>query len=141
MTSTLIRDLEKTRLKTNLPEIFPGDTVRVSTRIIEGDKERVQAFEGIVVGIKGRGLSARLVVYRVAYRQAMQKNFPLHSPSIEKIEVVRRGDVRRAKLTYLIGKTGKKARVVEKMAARGAGHNAKVEQDHSADDENSSLES
>ncbi len=117
MTSALIREIEKEQLKKALPEIFPGDTVRVMTRIKEGDKERVQAFEGIVVGIKGRGLSARLVVYRVAYRQAMQKNFPLHSPSIEKIEVVRRGDVRRAKLTYLIGKTGKKARVVEKMGA------------------------
>jgi large subunit ribosomal protein L19 len=116
MTSALIEELEKDQLKTNLPEMFPGDTVRVWTRIREGDKERVQAFEGTVVGLKGRGLSERLMVYRVAYRQAMQKNFPLHSPSIEKIEVVKRGQVRRAKLTYLIGKTGKKARVLEKMA-------------------------
>jgi large subunit ribosomal protein L19 len=115
MTSALIRELEQGQIRKDIPEMFPGDTVRVWTRIVEGDKERVQAFEGIVVGLKGRGLSARLVVYRVAYRQAMQKNFPLHSPSIEKIEVVRRGDVRRAKLTYLIGKTGKKARVTEKM--------------------------
>ncbi|MBM3201809.1 MAG: 50S ribosomal protein L19 [Chlamydiae bacterium] len=115
MTSALIEELESAQLRSDIPEMFPGDTVRVWTRIKEGDKERVQAFEGIVVGLKGRGLSARLMVYRVAYRQAMQKNFPIHSPGIDKIEVVRRGHVRRAKLTYLIGKTGKKARVVEKM--------------------------
>lgn len=115
--TALIKELEREQLRRGLPKIDPGDTVRVHTKIKEGDKERIQVFEGIVIALKGRGLSARMVVYRVAYKQAMQKNFPIHSPNIDKIEVVRKGDVRRAKLTYLRGQKGKKARVREKIGA------------------------
>lgn len=107
----VIVEIEKGYLKDKLPSFNVGDTVKVHTRIIEGNKERTQVFTGTVIAKKGKGLSETFSVYRIAYGCSMEKVFLLHSPRIAKIEVTRAGKVRRAKLYYLRGVTGKKARV------------------------------
>ncbi len=107
----VIQKLEKQQLKKGIPDFRIGDTVRVHTRIIEGDKERVQVYTGTVIARKGTGLSETFSVHRVAYGEGMERVFPLHSPRVAKIEVVKHGRVRRAKLYYLRGTSGKKARV------------------------------
>ncbi|MBU0692884.1 50S ribosomal protein L19 [bacterium] len=100
-------------LKTDIPSFFPGDTVSVSVRVVEGEKERLQAFQGIVIGRHGSGLNASFTVRKLSMGVGVERVFPLHSPSIAKIDVVRRGRVRRARLNYLRGLTGKKARIQE----------------------------
>jgi len=95
-------------------DFSPGDTVRVNVRIIEGDNERVQAFEGVCIGRKNAGLNSSFTVRKISHGEGVERIFPLHSPRIESIELVRRGDVRRAKLYYLRGLTGKAARIREK---------------------------
>lgn len=95
-------------------EFAPGDTVRVNVRIIEGDNERVQAFEGVCIGRKNAGLNSSFTVRKISHGEGVERIFPLHSPRLESIELVRRGDVRRAKLYYLRGLTGKAARIREK---------------------------
>jgi large subunit ribosomal protein L19 len=107
----VIQKLEKQQLKKGIPDFRIGDTVRVHTRIIEGEKERVQVFTGTVIARKGSGLSETFSVHRVAYGEGMERVFPLHSPRVAKIEVVKHGRVRRAKLYYLRGTSGKKAKV------------------------------
>lgn len=107
----VIQALEKQQLKKGIPDFRIGDTIRVHTRIIEGDKERVQVFMGTVIARKGTGVSESFSVHRVAYGEGMERVFPLHSPRIAKIEVVKHGRVRRAKLYYLRGTSGKKAKV------------------------------
>lgn len=97
-----------------IPEFSPGDTVRVNVRIIEGDNERVQAFEGICIGRKNAGLNSSFTVRKISHGEGVERIFPLYSPRIDNIEMVRRGDVRRAKLYYLRGLTGKAARIREK---------------------------
>jgi large subunit ribosomal protein L19 len=109
----LIQEFEQKRLKKDIPEFRPGDTVRVSVRIREGDKERIQDYEGVVIRRKGSGLRETFTVRRVSYGVGMERIFPLHAPAIEKIAVVRRGRVRRAKLYYLRKLRGKKARITE----------------------------
>jgi large subunit ribosomal protein L19 len=109
-------------LKTDIPSFSPGDTVSVSVRVVEGDKERLQAFQGAVIGRQGNGLSASFTVRKVTMGIGVERIFPLHSPSIAKIEVIRRGRVRRARLNYLRKLTGKKARIQE--AARPTGKKA-----------------
>ncbi len=106
--------LEQTQTKSDLPAFRPGDTVRVSVRIVEGNRERVQAFEGVVISIKGSGVRRNFTVRKVSYGVGVERVFPLHSPKIESIEVVRRGRVRRAKLFYLRKLRGKAARIKEK---------------------------
>jgi large subunit ribosomal protein L19 len=95
-------------------DFSPGDTVRVNVRIIEGDNERVQAFEGVCIGRKNAGLNSSFTVRKISHGEGVERIFPLHSPRLESIELVRRGNVRRAKLYYLRGLTGKAARIREK---------------------------
>lgn len=111
----IIQKLEEKQLKSNVPNFRVGDTVRVHTRIIEGDKERIQMFTGTVIARKGTGLAETFSVHRVAYGEGMERVFPLHSPRIAEIEVMREGDVRRSKLYYLRGTSGKKAKVKSKI--------------------------
>lgn len=115
--SPVIEQLEETYLKKDVPVFNIGDTVRVNTRIIEGEKERLQAFSGTVVAKKGTGLSETFTIYRSAYGSNMDRVFLLHSPRIASIEVVRPGKVRRAKLYYLRGRSGKSAKVREQYVA------------------------
>ncbi len=113
MSSQIIRDYEAGMLRTDLPVFKSGDTVRVSVRITEGDKERIQDFEGFVLKRKGGGIRETFTVRRVSYGIGMERTFPLHSPKVDKITVVRRGKVRRAKLYYMRELRGKAARIVE----------------------------
>lgn len=106
--------IEQTQMKQNLPEFRPGDTVRVHVRIVEGNRERIQAFEGIVIAIKGVGSGRTFTVRKVSYGVGVERIFPLHSPKLDVLEVVRRGRVRRAKLYYLRQLRGKAARIKEK---------------------------
>lgn len=100
--------------KTDLPEFKAGDTVAVHTKVIEGDKERIQVFEGVVIKRKGNGLNETFTVRKISNGVGVERIFPLHSPNVDKIEVVRKGKVRRAKLYYLRGRKGKAARIAEK---------------------------
>jgi large subunit ribosomal protein L19 len=113
-----LESLHRENLRTDVPEFQPGDTVRVHVIIQEGGKERVQAYTGTVISRKGAGIAETITVRRVAYGQGMERVFPLHSPSIQKIEVTRRGYVRRAKLYYLRDQVGKAARIRERKTPR-----------------------
>lgn len=110
----LITQIEKENLKEDIPHFSPGDTVRVHFKVVEGNRERIQAFEGIVIKRKGTGMSETFTVRRVSYGVGVERTFPLHSPKINKVEVVRRGSVKRSKLYYLRQLKGKAARVKEK---------------------------
>jgi len=116
----ILRDFEKAQMRTDIPDFAPGDTVRVHVRIKEGDKERIQVFEGVVIARKHGGLRETFTVRKISFSIGVERIFPLHSPVIERIEVVRRGDVRRAKLYYLRKLKGKAARIREKEVV-GAG--------------------
>ncbi|MEM8924910.1 MAG: 50S ribosomal protein L19 [Actinomycetota bacterium] len=106
--------VEQDQLRTDIPEFNAGDTVRVSVKVVEGNRERLQAFEGIVIARRGESIRESFTVRKVSYGVGVERCFPLHSPIIEKIEVVTRGDVRRAKLYYLRDRVGKNAKVKEK---------------------------
>jgi large subunit ribosomal protein L19 len=112
--SRIIEELEKDWLRKDLAEFRPGDTVRVHVRVKEGEKERIQAFEGVVMRMRRRGLGSTFTVRKVTYGVGVERTFPFHSPLIEKVEVVRQGRVRRAKLYYLRSLKGKAARIKEK---------------------------
>jgi large subunit ribosomal protein L19 len=114
----VIQKLENKQLKKNITSFNIGDTVRVHTRIIEGEKERVQVFTGTVIARKGSGTSETFSVHRVAYGEGMERVFLLHSPRIAKIEIVKEGDVRRSKLYYLRGTSGKASKVKGRIGAR-----------------------
>jgi len=114
MTNT-IQELEEAQLKTDLPEFGPGDTVRVQVRVKEGDRERLQAFEGVVIAKRNRGLNSSFTVRKISYGEGVERVFQTHSPLVASIEVRRRGDVRRAKLYYLRSRTGKSARIKQKI--------------------------
>ncbi|CAC8925406.1 50S ribosomal protein L19 [Staphylococcus aureus] len=109
----LIEAVTKSQLRTNLPSFRPGDTLRVHVRIIEGTRERIQVFEGIVIKRRGGGVSETFTVRKISSGVGVERTFPLHTPKIEKIEVKRRGKVRRAKLYYLRSLRGKAARIQE----------------------------
>lgn len=111
----LIEEIEAKQLKEETGDFCIGDTVRVTTRIVEGNKERLQAFTGTVIARKGSGLDETFSLHRVAYGSGMERVFLLHSPRIVKIEVMRRGKIRRSKLYYLRGTSGKKSRVPERI--------------------------
>ena len=102
-------------------DFAPGDTVKVNVKVVEGDRERVQAFEGVVIARKNAGINSSFTVRKISYGEGVERVFPLHSPRLVSIELVRRGDVRRAKLYYLRGRRGKAARMTEKSGAQGAG--------------------
>jgi large subunit ribosomal protein L19 len=97
-----------------MPDFSPGDTVRVNVKVIEGTRERIQAFEGVCIARKSRGLNSSFTVRKISYNEGVERIFPLYSPRIDSVELVRRGDVRRAKLYYLRGRRGKSARISEK---------------------------
>jgi large subunit ribosomal protein L19 len=114
----LIRKLEQEeikRLNRNIPEFVPGDTVIVKVTVIEGDKKREQAYEGVVIAKRNRGLNSSFIVRKISSGEGVERTFQLYSPGLASIEVKRRGDVRRAKLYYLRGLTGKAARIREKL--------------------------
>ena len=113
----VIRLIEAGQLKKDRDGFGPGDTVRVHVKVIEGEKERTQVFEGIVIRRRGDGARASFTVRRISYGVGVERTFPLHSPRIERVEVARRGRVRRSKLYYLRGLAGKAARLKEKRAA------------------------
>ena len=110
----IIETLEKEQLRSDIPEFAPGDTVRVHAKIVEGSRERIQMFEGVVIARQGTGIRETFTVRRISYGVGVERMFPVHSPRIEKIDVVRKGIVRRAKLHYLRGLTGKAARIRER---------------------------
>lgn len=101
-------------LRTDMPQFGPGDEVKVHVKVIEGNKERVQIFQGNVIAIQGSGVAETYTVRKVSYGVGVERTFPLHTPTVAKLEVVRRGDVRRAKLYYLRERTGKSAKIKEK---------------------------
>lgn len=109
----LIEEITKEQLKTDLPAFRPGDTVRVHVKVVEGNRERIQVFEGVVIKRRGGGISETFTVRKVSYGVGVERAFPVHSPKIANLEVVRRGKVRRAKLYYLRNLRGKAARIKE----------------------------
>ena len=121
----LIAELEQEQIdrlsaERGVPDFRPGDTLRVSVKVIEGTRERVQAFEGVCIARRNRGLNSAFTVRKISYGEGVERVFPLYSPRIDSIEVVRRGRVRRAKLYYLRGRTGKSARIAERRDERQA---------------------
>ena len=113
--TNIIQELEQAQLKNDLPEFGPGDTVRVQVRVKEGDRERLQAFEGVVIAKRNRGLNSSFTVRKISYGEGVERVFQTHSPLVASIDVRRRGDVRRAKLYYLRSRTGKSARIKQKI--------------------------
>ena len=113
--SKIIQQIEQEQLRTDIPAFAPGDTVRVQVRVKEGGKERLQAFEGVVIAKRNRGLHSAFTVRKISNGEGVERVFQTHSPLIASVELKRRGDVRRAKLYYLRNLTGKKARIREKL--------------------------
>jgi large subunit ribosomal protein L19 len=112
----VLNKIDSEQLKSDVTNFAVGDTVKVHTRVIEGDKERIQIYSGIVIGRKGAGINANFTVRRVSYGEGVERVFPIHSPRVAKIEVERRGAVRRAKLNYLRTRKGKAATTVKEKA-------------------------
>ena len=110
----IIQALEQEQLRSDIPTFAPGDTVRVHVKVVEGTRERIQMFEGVVIARQGTGVRETFTVRRISYGIGVERMFPVHSPRLDKIDVVRRGIVRRAKLYYLRNLTGKAARIREK---------------------------
>ncbi len=117
----IVQELENEQLKEGVPELRPGDTVRVHAKVVEGTRERVQVFEGLVIRVTGGGLRRNVTVRRVAHGVGVERTFLLHSPRIDKIEVMRHGQVRQARLYYLRGRTGRAARIRERRGDVAAG--------------------
>jgi len=103
----------------NIPDIAPGDTVKVSVKVVEGERERTQLFQGVVIKLRRGAAGGNFTVRRVAYGVGVERTFPLYSPLVEKVEIMRRGKVRRAKLYYLRGLSGKASRIKEKRVSKG----------------------
>ncbi|MFP5405819.1 MAG: 50S ribosomal protein L19 [Gammaproteobacteria bacterium] len=123
----LIQQLEQeeiTRLGVTIPDFAPGDTVVVNVRVVEGTRKRVQAFEGVVIARRNRGLNSSFIVRKISSGEGVERTFQLYSPLIDAIVVKRRGDVRRAKLYYLRSRSGKSARIKEKLPGRSASRSA-----------------
>ena len=121
----LIQELEKEQVAKlsagkDIPDFAPGDTVLVNVKVVEGERSRIQAYEGICIGRSGAGLNENFTVRKISYGEGVERVFPLYSPMIDSIKLVRRGKVRRAKLYYLRGRRGKAARISEKQDHRGA---------------------
>ncbi|MFW5998929.1 MAG: 50S ribosomal protein L19 [Halanaerobiaceae bacterium] len=114
----IIDQIEKEQLRDDIPEFQPGDTVRLQVKVTEGGKERLQAFEGVVIKRQGGGINESFTVRKISHGVGVERTFPVHSPNIEKIEVIRRGDVNRAKLYYLRERKGKASRIKERRERR-----------------------
>src|SRR3954471_10835761 len=119
MNQALLEKIHSEQFRKEKAEFNVGDSVRVHTKVVEGDKERIQIFSGVVIGKRGRGLNETFTVRRISYGEGVERIFPLHSPRVDKIEVERKGSVRRAKLTYLRKRLGKGATLVKEKEARG----------------------
>ncbi len=111
---TLLHELEEEQARTDVPDFRPGDTVKVHVRVVEGNRSRIQVFQGAVIRRQGSGVRETFTVRKVSFGVGVERTFPVHSPVIDRIEVTRRGDVRRAKLYYLRSRRGKAARIKEK---------------------------
>jgi large subunit ribosomal protein L19 len=121
---TLVKILEQEQIQKllagrTIPEFVPGDTVKVSLKVVEGERERIQAFEGVCIARKNAGVNSNFTLRKISYGEGVERIFPLYSPRISAIEVMRRGSVRRAKLYYLRGLTGKAARIAERGGTGG----------------------
>ena len=116
--SDIIRELEKEQLRSDLPKLEIGDTVRVYVKVVEGNRERLQNFEGVVIKMQGGGIRKTFTVRRISYGVGVERTFPYHSPRIGRIEVVRHCVVRRAKLYYLRERTGKAAKIKERIVTK-----------------------
>lgn len=124
MNQALLDKIESEQFRKNKVDFAVGDSVRVHTKVIEGDKERIQIFAGVVIGKRGRGLNSTFTVRRISYGEGVERIFPFHSPRVEKVEVERKGSVRRAKLTYLRKRLGKGATLVKEKETRGGDRGA-----------------
>ena len=113
--SKMIQELEAAQMDKKIPVFNPGDTVVVHVKVVEGERERLQAFEGVVIGRRNAGSNSSFTVRKISYGEGVERVFPLYSPTVAKVEVKRKGDVRRAKLYYLRNLTGKAARITEKV--------------------------
>lgn len=113
MNISLLNEVTQAQLRTDLPELRPGQTVRVDVRIREGEKTRIQAYEGVIIAMNGSGISKSIIVRKVSYGVGVERTFPIHSPIVENITVLRVGKVRRAKLFYLRSRSGRRARLKE----------------------------
>lgn len=113
--NSIIQKVEEAQLKSDIPEFSPGDTVVVQVKIIEGERERLQAFEGVVIGKRNRGLNSGFTVRKISHGVGVERTFQTHSKQIDSIEVKRRGDVRQSKLYYLRDRSGRSARITEKL--------------------------
>jgi large subunit ribosomal protein L19 len=113
--ANVIDEIEREQLKSDVPDFAPGDTVVVQVRVTEGDRERLQAYEGIVIAKRNRGLNSSFTVRKISHGEGVERVFQTHSPAVAEIQVKRRGDVRRAKLYYLRDRSGKSARIKEKV--------------------------
>ncbi|HUR46405.1 MAG TPA: 50S ribosomal protein L19 [Candidatus Saccharimonadales bacterium] len=120
MNQALQDKIEKEQFRKDDAKFNVGDSVKVHTKVVEGDKERIQIFAGVVIGRRGRGLNSTFTVRRISYGEGVERVFPIHSPRVEKVEVERRGEVRRAKLTYLRQRLGKGATLVKEKETRTA---------------------
>lgn len=126
MSQALFAKIESEQFRKDAPRFHVGDTVRVHTKVVEGEKERVQVFSGIVIGKRGQGLNSTFTVRRISYGEGVERVFPLHSPRVERIEVEREGNVRRAKLTYLRKRLGRAAMLVRERDTRSEKADAKT---------------
>ena len=120
MNQVLLDKIESEQFRKNALDFSVGDSVKVHTKVVEGDKERIQVFSGVVIGRRGRGLNSTFTVRRISYGEGVERIFPVHSPRVEKVEVERKGSVRRAKLTYLRKRLGKGATLVKEKESRVA---------------------
>lgn len=118
--SNIIDQLEAEQLKSDVPEFGPGDTVEVQLKVVEGDRERLQAFAGVVIAKRNRGLNSAFTVRKMSHGEGVERVFQTHSPVVSSIKVIRRGDVRGAKLYHLRGLTGKAARIKEKLSSKSS---------------------
>src|SRR5690349_2184985 len=121
MNQALLDKIESEQFRKEAAKFNVGDSVRVHTKVVEGDKERIQVFAGVVIGRRGRGLNETFTVRRISYGEGVERVFPMHSPRVEKVEVERKGSVRRAKLTYLRKRLGKGATLVKEREGGRAG--------------------
>ncbi|HWI58186.1 MAG TPA: 50S ribosomal protein L19 [Bacillota bacterium] len=119
MNQALLDKIESEQYRKDAVNFAVGDSVRVHTKVVEGDKERIQIFSGVVIGRRGHGLNEMFTVRRISYGEGVERVFPVHSPRVDKVEVERRGSVRRAKLTYLRRRLGKGATLVKEKETRG----------------------
>jgi len=124
MNQAILDKIESEQFRKNPSDFAVGDSVRVHTKVVEGDKERIQIFSGVVIGRRGRGLNEMFTVRRISYGEGVERVFPVHSPRVEQIEVERKGAVRRAKLTYLRKRIGKGATQVREKETRSAASSA-----------------